>query len=97
AQALPHGVRFVDGRYSMDVCDHDDAGYCLAHRLLPDSWRPGDDTSPDVGPFAGGPASTWMSPADVLKAYSIPASSSAKGRIVALVDEPDASAFSDVN
>ena len=57
AQALPHGVRFVDGRYSMDVCDHDDAGYCLAHRLLPDSWRPGDDTSPDVGPFAGGPAS----------------------------------------
>ena len=92
---LPHGVHYRGGHYSLDVCDHDQAGYCLSHSALPDSYRP-EDGVPPMSPYKTKPEATWMSPTDVLAAYDIPPASKGAGRIVALVDEPDANAYEDV-
>jgi hypothetical protein len=97
--ALPHGIHLGrNGRYYEDVCDHDETFYCLAKRLLPPSYRPGDPTPQKGG---GGttttPPSGTMAPADVLAAYSIPTSSAAGGKIVAIEDMPYTTALADVN
>ena len=92
--ALPHGVHLMSsGRYAQDLCDHDQRFYCMAHRILPESYRPGDSIEdairlhPLVGQGAG--------PPDIQSAYGLTGSSG--GKIVAVLNQPDSSAFNDVN
>jgi MYXO-CTERM domain-containing protein len=59
--------------------------YCACGSMSPCG---GGGTSPPAGA---------MTPTNVLAAYQIPSSSSAGGKIVALIDMPDQNAFSDVN
>ncbi len=97
--ALPHGLHFRDGRYFEDVCDRTSRFFCFSQRLLPVDFEPRTYTR---GEYAApnddsGPPSGSMTPTDVLTAYKIPTSSSAGGKIVALVDMPDASALKDLN
>jgi MYXO-CTERM domain-containing protein len=109
---LPHGIHLGrNGRYYEDVCDHAFAFPCQSRRLLPETYRPdvarpangnaGGQGSYCAGGGGGGGATTVpagaMTPANVLAAYSIPASSSAGGKIVALIDMPDTNAFTDMN
>lgn len=57
-------------------------------------------TCSQMNPCGGGSASApagAMTPKDVLAAYSVPPSSSAGGKIVAILDLPDANALKDVN
>jgi len=102
-----------DGRYHEEVCDHSAAHYCLAERVIADDVRSQvlRLRRPAVAPAFGGdfcagqegglgdpaPPPTAMTPSDVLAAYDIAPSTSAQGRIVALVDMPDSTAFEDLN
>ena len=102
-----------NGRYYKDVCDHSRPFYCLSKRLLPETYRPldgppagpfagggGECTCGQMNPCGGGGASApagAMTPKDVLAAYKVPASSSAGGKIVAILDLPDANALKDLN
>eukprot|EP01030_Chromulinospumella_sphaerica_P029928 gene29928-30412_t len=46
---LPQGVhQRADGRYAADLCDHGLRRHCMAQRLLPTTWRPGE--SLDLAP-----------------------------------------------
>ncbi len=93
---LPHGTHLgTNGRYTQDVCDHDKTSYCLARRLLPASWQPG--AAVQSAGTSGSPMLGTMTPADVLAAYSIPPSTSAAGRIVAIEDMPYTDALADLN
>jgi subtilase family serine protease len=110
---LPDRVhRRKDGRYVRDVCDHHQRFFCFSHVLLPPEWKPGDDPfvklhgahpafagplTGDGGVAQGTYSSLGMQPSDVLAAYNIPSASKANGAIVAVVDEPDSNAFSDMN
>jgi hypothetical protein len=94
--SLPAGIhRTRTGRYTQDVCPHDQPFFCLAERLLPLGWKPGDAL--DATRFRS-PQVTMdgMAPADVLAGYGIPASSAAHGAIVAIVDGADSGAFADL-
>ena len=107
---LPHGIHLgKNGRFFGDVCDHRFARHCLSMRMLPASYRPGA-LRPQAGngycdcgtanPCGGGsaaPPPATMTPADVVAAYKLPASAKANGKIVAIVDMPDATALSDLN
>jgi MYXO-CTERM domain-containing protein len=112
AGQLPHGITLgQDGRYYQDVCDHSVRFHCLSKRLLPETFRPlaggtggGGDanlcTCTTANPCGGGTATApkdSMAPANILAAYKIPSSSSAAGKIVAVIDMPDANAQNDVN
>jgi subtilase family serine protease len=93
--ALPHGVhRMANGRYMQDLCDHDQRFYCMAHRVLPESYRPGDDIEEVLRqhPLATGQG---LAPSDIISGYSL--SGSAGGKMVAVLDENDGSAFTDMN
>jgi hypothetical protein len=107
---LPHGIHLGNnGRYYQDVCDHDYRFHCLSKRLLPETFRPLTGHPPNSGnyctcgsmsPCGGGgttPPSGSMTPANVLAAYKIPPASSANGKIVAIIDMPDATTLADVN
>jgi subtilase family serine protease len=106
---LPHGIsRDASGRYYRDVCDHAFAYHCLAKRLLPPTYDPltephppggGDECTCPQGQCGGSPQaiSGTLTPKGILAAYSVPASSSAGGKIVAILDLPDATALKDVN
>jgi MYXO-CTERM domain-containing protein len=106
---LPHGISLgSDGRYYQDVCDHAFAFHCLSKRLLPPSYHPldgpfaggGDECSCSSQPCGGGSAAAppgTLDPKGILAAYKVPASSSAGGKIVAIIDLPDANALKDVN
>jgi MYXO-CTERM domain-containing protein len=55
------------------------------------------DRTPQVGSTCSGSAQGMgMGPADILAAYNVPSSSAGNGKIVALVDMADSTAFSDV-
>jgi MYXO-CTERM domain-containing protein len=91
---LPRGVHLLSsGRYAQDLCDHGQRFYCMAHRILPESYRPGDSIEdairlhPLVGQGAG--------PPDLQSAYGLTGNSG--GKIVAVLNQPDSSALSDVN
>jgi hypothetical protein len=93
---LPHGVHLMpNGRYAQDLCDHDQRLYCMAHRLLPESYRPGDsiEDALRLHPLAvqGGGAG----PSDFISAYGLTGNSG--GKMVAVVDAPDGTAFTDMN
>ena len=70
--SLPHGIHLGrSGRYYQDVCDHDLAYYCLAKRLLPDTYHPGDPlpqkggggtTTPPAGTSGAGTPYTVFTP-----------------------------------
>jgi len=95
---LPHGIHLSrSGRYTQDVCDHDAAFYCLAQRLLPPTYRPGDPVPQAGGSAATTPPTGTMAPSDVQAAYSIPAAASAGGKIVAIQDMPYTTALADLN
>ena len=107
---LPRGIyRGQNGRYYEDVCDHSFRFHCLSKRLLPETYRPlaggggnagGYCDCGSMGGCGGGgssPPSGSMAPANVLGAYKVPPSSAAGGKIVAIVDMPDASALEDLN
>jgi hypothetical protein len=100
-----HTDRF--GRTLVDVCPDRGQGArrCFSQRIL----KHGE---PIPVPLSGGgsctatgtcktdcttPEPSAMTPTDVLAAYSIPASTSAGGAIVALVDLPSTNAMTDVN
>ena len=97
---LPDGIhRTSHGRFTRDLCDHHKHGYCLSHVLLPEGWKPGDAVPRgeegkrrDANPPAG-----QMGPTDLMAAYNIPPSSAANGKIVAIIDEPDSHAWTDMN
>ncbi|HEY3818884.1 MAG TPA: S8 family serine peptidase [Polyangiaceae bacterium] len=108
---LPPGISVGrDGRYYQDVCDHSVAFHCLTKRLLPPTYRPLDGP---FAPAGGGQECTCtaqtcgggfptapsgsLDPKNILAAYSVPPSSAAGGKIVALIDLPDANALHDVN
>ncbi len=110
--ALPHGMHLGrDGRYVQAVCDPAAPLHCLAERLLPESFRPGEYRPLQVAPGAGGqlctsaggppgesaPPAGAMTPSDVVAAYQIPAATSAAGKIVALVDMPDSNAYDELS
>lgn len=111
-QALPPGIHLgTSGRYTQDVCDHSLPSYCLSRRLLPEGFDPlvrpktrprrplfgGQFCQAQGGPpGASSPAKGALTPADVVAAYSLPASSGAHGQIVAIIDMPDSSAFADL-
>jgi subtilase family serine protease len=98
--ALPLGVHATSsGRYIEDVCKEDGKHpyHCLAKRLLPASWKPGMQLpihQPQAATCTGSP--TGMGPSDILTAYNVPSASAGNGKIVALIDLADATAFSDV-
>ncbi len=108
----PAGLhRGPGGRYTQDVCDHALPSYCLSRRLLPEgfdpatavaAWKPrprfGGTFCVSMPGNQGGatPPAATMTPADVVAAYALPASSAAHGQIVALVDMPDSTAFADL-
>jgi hypothetical protein len=109
---LPHGIHLGrDGRYVQAVCDPAAPFHCLAERLLPESFRPGEYRPLQVAPGAGGqlcnsaggppgesaPPAGAMTPSDVVAAYRIPAASSAAGKIVALIDMPDSHAYDELS
>jgi hypothetical protein len=102
AVQLPHGVHLgKNGRYYKDACDHGASRYCFAQRMLPESYKPGDaipfggyKRDPDG---SGSPVQGGMAPSDIQAAYTIPASSKAGGQIVAIVDLPDSTAYSDLS
>ncbi len=98
SSGLPDGIHFRAGRYYEDVCDHSARFFCFSQRLLPVDFDPRTYVrrADAWHPFATPPANT-MGPTAVLTAYSIPSSTSAGGKIVALVDLRDSSALSDVN
>src|ERR1700733_11615538 len=57
AKPLPYGVHLTStGRYTQDLCDHGQKFYCMAHRLLPASYKPGDsiEEALRLHPAAGG-------------------------------------------
>jgi MYXO-CTERM domain-containing protein len=101
------------GRYTQDVCDRSLPSYCLSRRLLPEGFDPrsvrkappprplfgGQFCVPMTGGGGGGssPAMGAMTPADVVAAYALSASTGAHGQIVAIIDMPDSTAFSDLN
>ena len=112
ASALPHGISLgSDGRYYQDMCDHSLAYHCLARRRLPATYDPvplagpfagggGNECSCTANPCGGGGPSApsgAMEPKDMLAAYKVPASSSAGGKIVAIIDLPDSNALKDLN
>jgi hypothetical protein len=93
--SLPEGIhRTVSGRYTRDMCDHKRRFHCLSQILLPEDWTP--DQAVPKSPQGGGTAS-GMGPTDILTAYNIPSSSSAGGKIVAVLDGPDSNAYSDLS
>ena len=110
--ALPPGIHLGDnGRYYQDICDCSLPSFCLSRRLLPVDFDPQAVREPrKPRPLFGGqfcvpmqagqgsstPPAGAMTPADVVKAYSLPASTSAQGQIVAVIDMPDSSAFADL-
>ena len=95
---LPHGIHLSrSGRYTQDVCDHDAAFYCLAQRLLPPTYRPGDPVPQAGSSSTTTPPTGTMAPSDVQAAYSIPAAASAGGKIVAIEDMPYTTALADLN
>jgi hypothetical protein len=109
---LPWGIyRSETGRYFQDACDHGFARPCLVKHILPPDYVPvlvprsarkphplAGGYCASMGAFGGSsPMANTMAPADVLAAYSVPASSHGYGKIVALVDMPDAHIFADVN
>jgi hypothetical protein len=109
---LPPGIHLGSGgRYMQDVCDHSLPSYCLSHRLLPVDFDPaaivpareprprfGGQFCVPMQTAQGGalPPPGSMTPADVVAAYALPASSAAHGQIVAVVDMPDSTAFADL-
>jgi hypothetical protein len=112
ALQLPRGIHLGrDGRYVQPVCDPAAPLHCLAERVLPESFRPGDYHPLQVAPGGGGqvcngsagppgesaPPAGAMTPSDVVAAYHIPAASSAAGKIVALVDMPDSHAYDELS
>ena len=112
SRPLPLGIHpGRDGRYVQTVCDPAAPLHCLAERLLPESFRPGEYHPLQVAPGAGGqlctggggppgenaPPAGAMTPSDVVAAYQIPAASSAAGKIVALVDMPDSHAYDELS
>jgi len=97
------------GRTVEDVCPAHGPNHwrCYAQRILKPGFqvRP-DDTSTSADPNCvsqgsspGGftPPAGAMTPTDVNAAYSIPASTGAHGRIVALVELPSVNGLADVN
>jgi MYXO-CTERM domain-containing protein len=96
---LPRGIHLTpNGRYTRDLCDHSKAHFCLSRLLLPEGWTP-DQAIPSrgrEGNGGGGGGASGMAPTDVLAAYNIPSSASANGKIVAILDGPDSSAYSDL-
>jgi hypothetical protein len=98
------------GRTLEDVCPERTPGgrRCFAQRIVPPGRSP---RKHPIGPFGGGgsdcesegggggssPPTGTMSAPDVPGAYEIPSSSSAGGKIVALIELPSVNAFSDVN
>ncbi len=110
---LPWGIyRTETGQYYQDMCDHGFARHCFAKRLLPADYVPvlvpraerkplplagGQYCASQGGGGGSSPIPNTMTPTDVLAAYSIPATSHGYGKIVALVDMPDAHIFADVN
>ena len=69
ARVLPHGIHQTsNGRYAQDLCDHDLPMYCMAHRLLPPEYRPGDSIEesfrlhPQIGFGGDGPAGLASAP-----------------------------------
>jgi hypothetical protein len=112
SQPLPLGIHLGrGGRYVQQVCDPAAPLHCLAERLLPESFHPGEYRPLQVAPGAGGqlctggggppgenaPPAGAMTPADVVAAYQIPSASSAAGKIVALVDMPDSHAYDELS
>jgi hypothetical protein len=109
---LPPGIHLgSSGRYTQDICDHSLPSYCLSRRLLPANFDPrllprAPRPRPQFGgmfcvPMQSGQAGTSpppgsMTPADVVAAYALPASSAAHGQIVAVIDMPDSAAFADL-
>ncbi|HEX3344538.1 MAG TPA: hypothetical protein VHS09_08180, partial [Polyangiaceae bacterium] len=107
---LPFGISLGrDGRYYQDVCDHSIAFHCLSKRRLPETYRPpldgpfaggGQECSCSGQPCGGGgnsPPAGSLEPKGILAAYDVPATSSAGGKIIAIIDLPDANALRDVN
>jgi MYXO-CTERM domain-containing protein len=93
---LPHGVHLgPHGRYYQDVCDHDSAFYCQSQRLLGPTYKPGDAILPLAGGTTTSPPAGTMAPTDVTSAYSL--SGNSGGKVVAILDMPDTTAFSDLN
>jgi MYXO-CTERM domain-containing protein len=96
---LPLGIHLKpNGRYTRDLCDHSKTHFCLSRVLLPETWLPGQPIPSRVreGNGGGGGSSLGMGPSDVLAAYNIPTNASANGKIVAVLDGPDSSAYSDL-
>jgi hypothetical protein len=83
---------------------HGDKASLVQAARKPRPAGPGSGTAndPNCQPegFGGGgnsPPQGSMTPTDVIAAYDIPSSSSAKGKIVALIELPSVNAFADVN
>jgi MYXO-CTERM domain-containing protein len=95
------------GRTLEDVCPELTPGgrRCFAQRVVPPGRKPrirpfgggGSECESEGGGGGSSPPSGTMSASDVPTAYNIPASSSAGGKIVALVELPSTHAFDDVN
>ena len=110
---LPPGIHLgSSGRYTQDVCDRTLPWYCLSRRLLPEGFEPlWMPARPPPRPLFGGqfcqpqggagdassPATGAMTPADVVAAYALAASTGAHGQIVAIIDMPDTTAFADLS
>ncbi len=93
---LPHGVHLMpSGRYMQDLCDHDQRFYCMAHRALPESWRPGDSIEDAFRLHPLAQTQAGAGPNDFSSAYAL--SGSAGGKMVAVIDQPDGTAFTDMN
>src|SRR5580700_5690561 len=109
---LPAGIHLgSSGRYFQDVCDRRLPSYCLSRRLLPEGFDPlvvrgGKPPRPLFGgqfcqamqmpPGSSSPAKGALTPADVVAAYSLSSAIGAHGQIVAIIDMPDSTAFSDI-
>jgi hypothetical protein len=100
------------GRVLEDVCPEQSPGQrrCYAQRVVPPGTRParvrpargGTSSDPNCQSQGGGgggffPPGGTMTPTDVIAAYNIPANTSGKGKIIALVELPSTNALSDVN
>ncbi len=102
--ALPHGIHLArNGRYVQDVCDRDAARHCYSSRLLPEGFVPhatpldtGFCSIQQIAPAQTKPYAGTMGPVEIQTAYAIPATTGAHGKIVAVVDMPDATAFTDL-
>jgi hypothetical protein len=93
---LPHGVHLMqNGRYMQDLCDHDQRFYCMAHRVLPREYRPGDDIAEVLRLHPLAAAQQGMGASDIVSGYAL--SGSSGGKMVAVLDQPDGTAYSDMN